>query len=133
MTFLIVAFLIIVNFLINRYKKSASYAGVDKANFIGLGAYTTKQYFFSYNELEFYNLVSRLLLEESFWKYDIFPKVRLLDLANPNSRFYKNKIAQKHIDFLIVDRTQHCTPILAIELNGHSHETQKMEERDEFV
>ena len=37
------------------------------------------------------------------------------------------------MDFLIIDQTKHCTPILAIELSGNSHDTQNMKERDEFV
>lgn len=92
-------------------------------------SFEAKKYFFSYSELELYKLLSGFLS----WQYDIFPKVRLLDLADTKYKINFSKIAQKHVDFLIVDKKNHCTPILAIELNGNSHNTKKMETRDEFV
>lgn len=96
-------------------------------------SFSRKQYFFSYSELELYRMLSEFLAKKYPGKYDVFPKVRLLDLADTK---YKNnfyKIAQKHVDFLIVDQTKHCTPIVGIELNGNSHDTEEMKERDEFV
>lgn len=94
--------------------------------------YIPKQYFFEYSELEFYRILSAYLSKEYLGKYDIFPKVRLWDLAEGRYRKDNNKISQKHIDFLIVDKTKHCTPVLAIELNWGSHEREDRQESDDF-
>lgn len=118
----------VFNILRNRFleQKRTSYT-------LNAGSYRPRQYFFSYHELEFYRILCDYLSKNYPGKYDVFPKVRLLDLAETKykSNFYK--IAQKHIDFLIVDQTKHCTPIVGIELNGDSHNTEQMHERDEFV
>lgn len=83
--------------------------------------------------IEFYRLLWDFISQNHPGKYDIFSKVRLLDLADTKYKINHNKIASKHVDFLIVDQTKHCTPVLAIELNWASHETEHMKERDEFV
>lgn len=101
--------------------------------FLNKYSFTPKQYFFSYHELEFYRMLSNYLSKDHPSKYDIFPKVRLFDLADTNYKINRNKISSKHVDFLIVDQTKHCTPILAIELNWVSHETDQIRARDEFV
>lgn len=101
-------------------------------------AYHEKEYFFSYKEREFMNLLKKNLEKTSEWKYDIFPKTRLADIFNidrysnhPEWDF--NRIKAKHIDFLIVNTTIHYTPVLWIELNGDSHNTEKAHIRDQFV
>lgn len=101
--------------------------------FLNKYSFTPKQYFFSYHELEFYRLLYNFLCQNHPWKYSIFPKVRLLDLADTKYKINYNKISSKHVDFLIVDQTKHCSPILAIELNWPSHETKDMHDRDSFV
>lgn len=101
--------------------------------FLNKYSFMPKQYFFSYHELELYKLLSELLNKDHPGKYDIFPKVRLFDLADTNYKINRNKIVSKHVDFLIVDQNKHCIPILAIELNWASHETDQMHERDSFV
>lgn len=106
----------------NRFWEGKSYK-------INSYSFVPKQYFFSYSELELYKVLSGFLSKQ----YAIFPKVRLLDLADTKYKINFNKIAQKHVDFLIVDQTSQCTPVLAIELNGDSHETEHMQERDKFV
>ncbi len=65
--------------------------------------------------------------------FNIFPKIRIIDFIDPNSREYKwrNKIWAKHIDFLICD--SNFKPVLAIELNGKSHQRKDRVERDEFI
>lgn len=101
--------------------------------FLNKYSFTPKKYFFSYYELELYRLLSELLSKNYPGKYDIFPKVRLFDLADTNYKINRNKIVSKHVDFLVVDQITHCTPILAIELNWTSHETDQMRQRDSFV
>jgi len=65
--------------------------------------------------------------------FHIFPKIRIIDFIDPNSREYKwrNKIWAKHVDFLICDSI--FKPILAIELNGRSHQRHDRVKRDRFV
>jgi hypothetical protein len=68
----------------------------------------------------------------------ICPKVGLGDLFYPktgdraeNAR-YRNRIAQKHVDFLLCDR-QGMRPLVGVELDDVSHQQQRRQERDAFV
>ncbi len=90
--------------------------------------YMLKKCLFSIPEREM-----MLLLEESISsEYKIFAKVRLADIFDFSSENYiaKNKIIQKHVDFLICTK-DYYNPILAIELDDSSHHFRK--ERDDFV
>ncbi len=67
--------------------------------------------------------------------YHIFPKMRLADIMETTAagrEFHGqfNRISKKHIDFLICD--QYYKPVLAIELNGSSHQTVRAQKSDEF-
>ena len=95
--------------------------------------YKRKQYFFSYHELELYKLLN-ILLKSQYWeKYDIFPKVRLADIFEPTDwKKGLSKIVSKHVDFLIVDCQNHADPVLAIELNGESHNSYVQAKSDDF-
>ena len=95
--------------------------------------YKRKQYFFSYHELELYKLLN-ILLKSQYWeKYDIFPKVRLADIFEPTDwKKGLSKIVSKHVDFLIIDRQNHAEPVLAIELNGESHNSYIQAKSDNF-
>ena len=95
--------------------------------------YKRKQYFFSYHELELYKLLNVLLKSQYWEKYDIFPKVRLADIFEPtNWKKWISKIWSKHVDFLIVDCQNHADPVLAIELNGESHNSYIQARSDDF-
>lgn len=63
-------------------------------------------------------------------------KVRLADVffvARPNENYtFFNRIAQKHLDFLICD-SRTMKPILAVELDDSSHNRANRRERDEFL
>jgi len=54
--------------------------------------------------------------------YDIFCKVRLLDIVYPDRKGYAhlNRVKSKHIDFLLC-RKNDLSPALAIELDDFSH------------
>ena len=95
--------------------------------------YKRKPYFFSYHELELYKLLN-ILLKSQYWeKYDIFPKVRLADIFEPTDwKKGLSKIVSKHVDFLIVDCQNHADPVLAIELNGESHNSYVQAKSDDF-
>ena len=95
--------------------------------------YKRKQYFFSYHELELYKLLNVLLKSQYWEKYDIFPKVRLADIFEPTDwKRGLSKIVSKHVDFLIVDCQNHADPVLAIELNGESHNSYVQAKSDDF-
>jgi hypothetical protein len=69
-------------------------------------------------------------------EYEIFAKVRLLDLlsvktgAGRQSAF--NKVQSKHLDFLLCERGT-FKPVLALELDDSSHQRPARKVRDAFV
>lgn len=72
-------------------------------------------------------------------KYIILSKVRIEDFVDVKSGMKKSeswslrgRIKSRHIDFLICDQTM-TKPLLAIELDGKSHNNLKRQERDRFV
>lgn len=125
-----------VLFLINKFsgshskdKSSRSESGTTK-EFL---PYSLKKYFFTRSESVFY----RELKEQLGNRYDIFPKVRIIDFVDvipgaPNYSSWRNKIWSKHVDFLLCEKETH-TPVIAIEVNGGSHNTAKAIARDAFV
>ncbi len=95
--------------------------------------YRLKKYFFSKTEQEFFRELSLALDKE---KYTIFPKVRLADFvevtaSKVNHQKYLNSIKAKHIDFVIWN-IEESKIALAIELDGKSHQSEKMKESDGF-
>ncbi len=96
--------------------------------------YKAKPFLFSRSEHEFLIVLNEQLDSSRFL---IFPKVRLADFVEVvaiKAEYQKwwNKIKSKHVDFLIWDM-QNNKIKLAIELDGRSHESDKMRERDDFV
>ena len=68
--------------------------------------------------------------------YVICPKVRLLDIIEPQKGHEKYKtlmykIQAKHVDFVICDKDMHIKVI--IEFDDSSHDKKDRKERDEFV
>ena len=61
-------------------------------------------------------------------------KVRLGNIFEPTTREYqyRNKINQKHIDFLVCN-IETMKPIIGVELDDLSHDRKDRQERDEFV
>jgi very-short-patch-repair endonuclease len=67
-------------------------------------------------------------------RWRIFAKVRLGDLlevpyGTMNRRLYRNRIDQKHVDFVLCSATSFA-PVLAIELDDRSHERWEARQRD---
>lgn len=96
--------------------------------------YKTKYYLFSRSEHEFLRILNQSIDRQ---RYLVFPKVRLADFIEVTVRGKEyqgwwNKIKSKHVDFLIWD-VQNNKIALAIELDGSSHNSEKMQVRDEFV
>ena len=90
-----------------------------------------KLYFFNTSEKTFYQTLKITLKNE----YEIFSKVKLIDLLNidTNKEYwkYKGKVAQQHIDFILCDPKE-LKIKLAIELDGNSHDSKKQKKKDEF-
>jgi hypothetical protein len=96
-------------------------------------SYEKKQYFFTPSERVFYELLREIAAELNL---ELFAKVRLADVIyskkhTRNWIFEWNKIRAKHIDFLLCDKANY-TPVVAIELNGSSHEREDRIESDDF-
>ncbi|WP_102128555.1 DUF2726 domain-containing protein [Deinococcus planocerae] len=67
--------------------------------------------------------------------YLVFPNVRLNDLflisrAAQNRQSVLGRLRDKHVDFLILEERD-FKPVLAIELDGASHDTERQRYRDE--
>lgn len=94
--------------------------------------YRLRDDFLSPAEFSFYKVFSFLVGT----RLTIQSKVRLADIffvARPNENFaYFNKIAQKHLDFLVCDSAT-MKPLFGIELDDSSHKRNNRRERDEFV
>lgn len=66
--------------------------------------------------------------------FQIFPKVRLIDLVRVRSgtadtQAYKNRIDRKHVDFVVWERDT-FKPLLVIELDDASHRRARSQESD---
>ena len=95
--------------------------------------YPVKPYFFSYAEKNFYTNLKKVLYNNYWFKYEIYPKVRLADIFEPEKwgKWWK-RLAPRHVDFLIVDKDQDFKPMLAIELDGDSHKQYRQYKSDKF-
>lgn len=95
--------------------------------------YRLKPHFFTRSEFAFFQILIATLPSEHF---RIFPKVRLGDYIEPTNSGTERygswaRIRSRHIDFLIWDKYQ-GRPILAIELDGHSHHSAQSQAADAF-
>jgi len=93
---------------------------------------TSKRWFFSQSERA---LFLKLLEAIDGTRYSIFPNVRLNDIFmigkySKNQRGTYARLRDKHVDFLIVEGKDFC-PVLAIELDGESHDNETQQYRDE--
>ncbi len=94
--------------------------------------YRLRDDFLSPAEFSFYKVLSSVVGT----RLTIQSKVRLADVffvARPNENVsYFNRIAQKHLDFLVCDSVT-MKPLFGIELDDASHKRNDRQERDEFV
>lgn len=97
--------------------------------------YESVDNFLSPAELAFYKVLCRAVNED----YVIFIKVRIADLVRVKRGYrgknfwrYFNKIAAKHVDFVLCNKTA-LTPYCVIELDDRSHNQAGRRERDIFV
>jgi len=132
---LFILFVIWAIWFIKRLNKENQSEGIiniqDEEEYL---PYHAKLYFFSRSEKEFFNILNS---QVDAIRYTIFPKVRIgdfieVDYNDRYNRTWRNKIQSKHIDFLVWDLVEGKIA-LAIELDGDSHNTTKMMDRDDFV
>jgi hypothetical protein len=94
--------------------------------------YGMRDHFLSATELAFYHVLRKVVPRDVI----VNMKVRLADVfyvAGPyENRAAFNRIAQKHIDFLLCEPTT-LRPLLGIELDDSSHTRLDRQERDTFV
>jgi hypothetical protein len=125
----IAAFLVlyvVVNLGIRIFKQWASSesSSVKRSNF----PYKRKQYFFTRSENDFFGLLQRTLEGRNVM---VFPKVRVADVLESAGGGLGgfNRISQKHVDYLLVS-LPNFQPVMAIELDGKSHGSEKQQQRD---
>lgn len=94
--------------------------------------YRLRDDFLSPAELSYYRVLSTAVAGGAV----VLTKVRLADLFFvPRSRGsirFVNRIARKHVDFLVCDR-ETMRPLVGVELDDRSHERSRRQERDGFV
>lgn len=106
------------------FKKTSRSEGPDYS------AYRLDPYLLSKAEYSFYQVLRQILGNQ----YDVFAKVRLADIVKVKggegfqSAF--NRIASKHIDFVICDKTSKV--LLVVELDDASHRRAQSEKSDRF-
>lgn len=127
--YIITVIIIIILMIVKRNKRNTSnYLYLSERFF----PFKRKKYFFSYPEIIFFKNLKKTLNENFSWSYGIFPKVRLADIFDADNQGNLNRIRSKHIDYLIIDYTNNCNPVFAIELNWKSHYSFKVRESDNF-
>jgi len=95
--------------------------------------YYKNPYFISLAERTFFNALLEVVNNEYF----IFPQVSLnsllkIDLKGKDYWTYINKIKQKSVDFVLVNRNN-FDPLLVIELDDTSHFLKSRRIRDDFL
>jgi Protein of unknown function (DUF2726) len=91
-------------------------------------SYRRKAYLFTRSENDFFGLLQRTLEGRNVM---VFPKVRVADVLESTSSGLAgfNRISQKHVDYLVVS-LPNFQPIMALELDGKSHGSEKQQARD---
>jgi very-short-patch-repair endonuclease len=94
--------------------------------------YKAKDTILSPAELSFFRILNGEIGNKAY----VMSKVRLIDvfkiIEQRDFQSSYNRIGQKHIDFLICDSST-FTPLIGIELDDKSHESDYRKERDEFI
>lgn len=95
--------------------------------------YIKKMYLMTMKERELFSILDECIPSG----YYIFPQVHIASIlevkkGEPKWQTYFNKIISKSVDFVIFDKIN-ISPILAIELDDHSHTYEKRVMRDQFV
>lgn len=135
-TFIFLALpILVVVFLFKTLKKEKNLSNViDKYQQESKSLpYHLNQGLFNASELVFFNILNASVDAQ---RYTVFPKVRLGDYIQPTNHGAErwgswNRIKSRHVDFIIWDLTQQKI-VLAIELDGSSHNSKLAYEADAF-
>jgi hypothetical protein len=92
--------------------------------------YRRKASLFSRDERRFYEA----LVQATGGRFVVFAQMRLIDLVEvprgvPGCPYWFGKVRHKHVDFVLCDPAT-AAPVLAIELDGASHESNVQRQRD---
>lgn len=95
--------------------------------------YQKKNYLLSVAEKLFYTTLRQAVNDEFY----IFPQINLdkiifVEKGTGKYLSYYRKMNQYSVDFLLCDKNS-ISPVLAIELDDSSHDTEKRQNRDQFV
>ncbi len=110
-------------------------AGGDRGGGSGTVGYRRCRSLLTPAERAFYEVLVRMF---DPGRFIVMCKVRVADVIEPDAadrrqwRTAWNRISQKHVDFLLVERKR-MAPVCAIELNDSSHGKQNRQRRDEWL
>ncbi|QSX32169.1 DUF2726 domain-containing protein [Shewanella avicenniae] len=97
--------------------------------------YQSTQFLLTKAERSFYGALVQAVGNDAL----VFAKVRIADVLVPISGMNRtnwqrafNKVSSKHFDFVLCNKDD-CSLILGVELDDASHNTKKVQQRDEFV
>lgn len=112
-----------IKILLQRKAKAGEYKDLP---------YEKNPKFLSTAEKSFYKVLYQVIGK----KYLIFAKVRLADIirVKAGTKDYcgaNNKIQSKHIDFIVIN-PQSLEPVIAVELDDSSHNSDRAKEKDIF-
>jgi hypothetical protein len=132
-TYIVVLLVVLV--IVGLYMHNQKSRVATQTAEIGSGPlpYMKKDYLLTRAARAFYDV----LLVALAGRYDVFAKVRMLDLfylpkGTKNRMGWNGRIIQKHVDFVICD-PKTLGPVTCIELDDASHEMEERQERDAFV
>jgi len=119
--------LIIIAFIC--FFKYIEYATKNKRTAL---VYKKRDYLMTKAELEFFRVLESIIKNQ----YYIIPQLSISKIAavtkGKNYHTYLNKIDRKTVDFVLFDK-EYFSPIMVIELDDSSHNSENRRMRDDFV
>lgn len=136
MQFLIIGIIFVIIVLaidkaiLNRNNQPIEQSTILNQKSIDLSKYTTKHYVMTQTELIFYRELKKVTDE---LEVTVFPQVdleRIIQVSD-NNNIDRNRIKSRSIDFTIVNN-KNCGIVSCIELDDHTHNTEKAKQADNF-
>lgn len=129
-SYLIISIALNIFFIASFFVSKDSQEKVDRDE---LQLFKKRGQFFTKNEREFFNV---LKVSAENLGLIVFPKPRLADIFLATGRGEKRlrtlaKIQHRHVDYLLCD-IKKFSPIIAIELDDSTHDTEKSKKKDKF-
>lgn len=136
MQFLIIGIIFVIIVLaidraiLNRNNQTIEQSTILNQKSIDLSKYTTKHYVMTQTELIFYRELKKVTDE---LEVTVFPQIdleRIIQVSD-NNNIDRNRIKSRSIDFTIVNN-KNCKIVSCIELDDHTHNTEKAKQADNF-